>query len=319
MRNILVTQPLPSGGLDALIDAGYSITQGELGSVLDHDAVLSMAVDHDGIICLLTDRIDEAVLRAGAKGKLKVVANAAVGFDNIDVKAASKLGISVCNTPGVLDQTTADLAFLLILAAGRQSSQAERDLREGKWTGWGISDHLGRDIYGSVLGLVGHGRIAREVARRAAGFGMEVLHYSRTNTGLPGYVSTLDELLTTVDIVSLHVPLTPETHHLIGSHELSMMKPTATLINTARGSVVDEEALITALEEGVIYAAGLDVFDNEPHISKRLLNAPRTVLLPHIGSATIETRTRMAKLASQGVLDVLEGRTPANLVLATSV
>ena len=319
MRNILVTQPLPSGGLDALIDAGYSITQGELGSVLDHDAVLSMAADHDGIICLLTDRIDEAVLQAGAKGKLKVVANAAVGFDNIDVKAASKLGISVCNTPGVLDQTTADLAFLLILAAGRQSSQAERDLREGKWTGWGISDHLGRDIYGSVLGLVGHGRIAREVARRAAGFGMEVLHYSRTNTGLPGYVSTLDELLTTVDIVSLHVPLTPETHHLIGSRELSMMKPTATLINTARGSVVDEEALITALEQGVIYAAGLDVFDNEPHISKRLLNAPRTVLLPHIGSATIETRTRMAKLASQGVLDVLEGRTPANLVLATSV
>lgn len=319
MYKILVTQPLPAGGLDSLTDAGYSITQGESGSEMDHDAVLSVAAEYDAIVCLLTDRIDEEILQAGAKGKLKVVANAAVGYDNIDVKTATKLGVSVCNTPGVLDQTTADLAFLLILAAGRQSSQAERDLREGKWTGWGISDHLGRDIYGSVLGLVGHGRIAREVARRAVGFGIEVLHYSRSNTGLPGYVSTLEELLRTVDIVSLHVPLTPETHHLIGSRELAMMKPTATLINTARGSVVDEEALVTALEEGTIYAAGLDVFDNEPHISQRLLNAPRTVLLPHIGSATIETRTRMAKLASQGVLDVLEGRTPTNLVLPPSI
>jgi glyoxylate reductase len=244
------------------------------------------------------------------------VGNAAVGYDNVDLAAAAALGIAVCNTPGVLDQTTADLAFLLVLAATRLASEAERDLRAGRWEGWGFMDHLARDVHGGVLGLVGYGRIARQVARRAEGFGMEVLHHTRTPTGFPGHVGTLAELLSTADVVSLHVPLSESTRHLIGAAELAAMKPTGVLVNTARGPVVDEEALADALEDGTIFAAGLDVFDGEPSINPRLLAAPNAVLLPHIGSATIETRTRMACLAAQGVADVLAGRVPPNLVTA---
>jgi glyoxylate reductase len=169
-------------------------------------------------------------------------------------------------------------------------------------------------VHGMLLGLVGYGRIAREVARRAEGFGMEVLHHARTNTGFPGYRATIDEVLSTTDIVSLHVPLTPETRHLIGRRELDLMKPTAVLVNTARGPVLDEEAVADALEGGRLFACGLDVFDGEPHVNPRLLAAPRTVLLPHIGSATTATRTKMARLACHGVCEVLEGRDPPNLV-----
>ncbi len=225
------------------------------------------------------------------------------------------MGITVCNTPGVLDDTTADLAFLLILTATRLASDAERDLREGRWTGWGFGTHLARDVHGATLGLVGFGRIARAVAQRAQGFDMEVIHTTRHDTGLPGFVPTLDELLERSDIVSLHVPLSPATRHLIGAAELARMKPTAVLVNTARGPVVDEDALVDALESGSIYAAGLDVFDGEPAVNPRVLRAPRTTLLPHIGSATIATRTRMARLACQGVCDVLAGRTPPNVVV----
>ena len=250
----------------------------------------------------------------GRAGKLRVVGNAAVGYDNIDVATARELGIAVCNTPGVLDATTADLAFLLILAATRTTTAAEDDLRHGRWNGWGFTTHLARDVHGATLGLVGYGRIARAVAARATGFDMEVLHTSRSDTGQPGYLPSLDELLERADIVSLHVPLTESTHHLIGAAELALMKPTAVLVNTARGAVIDEEALVDALEAGTIFAAGLDVFEGEPVVNPRVLAAPRITLLPHIGSATIATRTRMARLASQGVCDVLAGRTPPNLV-----
>ena len=276
---------------------------------------MRLAPGFDGIVCHLTDRIDAAVLRTGSAGKLRVVANAAVGYDNIDVPTAHALGITVCNTPGVLDDTTADLAFLLILAATRLASDAERDLREGRWKGWGFGTHLARDVHGAVLGLVGFGRIARAVAQRASGFDMQVIHTARHDTGLRGYVAELDELLERSDIVSLHVPLNDSTRHLIGAAELALMKPTAVLVNTARGPVVDENALADALQAGTLFAAGLDVFDGEPAVNPRLLTAPRAVLLPHIGSATIATRTRMARLACQGVCDVLAGRTPPNAVL----
>ena len=255
------------------------------------------------------------MLRAGRDGgRLRVVGTASVGYDNIDVPTAHELGIAVCNTPGVLDATTADLTFLLILAATRDSTQAEDDLRHGRWDGWGFTTHLARDVNGATLGLVGYGRIARAVAARAAGFDMEVLHTSRTVTGLPGYVPSLDDLLERSDIVSLHVPLTESTHHLIGAAELALMKPTAVIVNTARGPVLDEDALVDALEGGTIFGAGLDVFDGEPSVNPRLQSAPRATLLPHIGSATVGTRTRMARLACQGVTDVLAGRTPPNLV-----
>jgi glyoxylate reductase len=312
---VLVTRRLTEGGTDPLLHDGHEVIEPE--TALSSDDLVRYAGEVDGIVCHLTDRLDRAVFEAGKGGKLQVVANAAVGYDNIDVPSAHEYGISVCNTPGVLDDTTADLAFLLILAAARQSTQAEADLREGRWTGWGFDTHLARDVYGTTLGLVGYGRIGRAVAQRAAGFDMEVLHTTRHDTGVPGYVASLHELLQRSDIVSLHVPLSKATRHLIGAPELAEMKPTAVLINTARGPVVDEDALADALEAGSLYAAGLDVFDGEPTVNPRLLKAPRTTLLPHIGSATIGTRTRMAQLACQGVADVLAGRTPPNLILPT--
>jgi glyoxylate reductase len=312
---VLVTRRLPEGGLEPLVTAGHEVVVrgDDHDEPFTHDELVARVADVDALVCLLTDRIDADVLRAGAP-RLRVVANVAVGYDNVDVATATSLGIAVCNTPGVLDETTADLAFLLILTASRLSSTAERDLRDGRWAGWGINQYLGRDVHGATLGLVGYGRIGRAVARRAAGFGMQVLHHSRNDTGDSGYVASLDRLLADSDAVSLHVPLTSETHHLIGTRELALMGPDALIVNTARGPVVDEEALALALEEGRIFAAGLDVYEDEPRVHPRLLAAPRTVLLPHIGSASLATRTRMAQTASAGARDVLEGRRPANLV-----
>jgi glyoxylate reductase len=315
VARVLVTRPLTEGGTDPLVEAGHEIVLRQDGTALTPEELLQAAAECDGIVCHLTDRIHRAVLESGSAGRLRVVANAAVGYDNIDITAATEMGITVCNTPGVLDDTTADLAFLLILTATRLASGAERDLREGRWTGWGFGTHLARDVHGATLGLVGFGRIARAVAQRAQGFDMEVLHTTRRDTGVAGFVPQLDELLERSDIVSLHVPLSEATHHLIGAAELARMKPTAVLINTARGPVVDEDALVDALESGSIYAAGLDVYDGEPRVNPRLLSAPRTTLLPHIGSATIATRTRMARLACQGVVDVLAGLSPPNIVL----
>jgi len=313
VSRVLVTRPLTDGGTDPLVEAGHEIVAPD--DPLTADELARLAPEFDGIVCHLTDRMDATVLESGRAGKLRVVANAAVGYDNIDVDTATRLGITVCNTPGVLDDTTADLAFLLILAATRLASDAERDLREGRWTGWGFGTHLARDVHGATLGLVGFGRIAQAVAQRAAGFDMEVIHTTRHDTGLSGWIPTLHELLGRSDIVSLHVPLTESTSHLIGAAELTLMKPTAVLVNTARGPVVDEDALVDALEAGTLFAAGLDVFDGEPAVNPRLLTAPRATLLPHIGSATIATRTRMARLACQGVADILAGRTPPNVVL----
>jgi glyoxylate reductase len=265
----------------------------------------------DGLVCLLTERIDAGVLAAG-KGRLRVVANVAVGFDNIDVEAATAAGVVVCNTPGILDETTADLAFLLALAAARRTSEAEATLRSGRWTGFHIDEFLGADVHGATLGLVGFGRIGRAVARRAEGFAMQVIHHTRTPTGEAGWVGDLHELLGRADIVSLHVPLSAGTRHLIGRAELAAMKRTAVLVNTARGPVVDEEALAEALEQGVIAAAGLDVFEAEPAVHPRLLATPGAVLLPHIGSATVTTRTAMARLASASARAVLAGEVPRN-------
>jgi lactate dehydrogenase-like 2-hydroxyacid dehydrogenase len=243
-----------------------------------------------------------------------VVANVAVGFDNVDVAAATAAGIVVTNTPGVLTDTTADIAWSLILAAARRTSEAERALRTGQWTEFRFDGWLGQDVTGATLGIVGYGRIGQAVAARAAGFGMVVLHHSRRETGAPGFVASLDELLARADIVSLHAPLTAETRHLIGAAELARMKPTAVLVNTARGPMVDEEALADALEAGRLFAAGLDVYVGEPAVNPRLLAAPRTVLYPHIGSASVATRLRMARMAAGNVAAVLAGRPAPNPV-----
>jgi glyoxylate reductase len=312
---VVVTRRLPEGGTDPLTTAGHEVVLNDDDVPFTKAQLCSAARDADGLVCLLTDRIDDEVLAAG-EGRLRVVATVAVGYDNIDVAAAAARGIAVCNTPGVLDETTADLAFLLILAAARLASDAEGGLRAGDWSGWGITQYLGVDVHEAILGVVGFGRIGQAVARRAAGFGMEVLHHARTPTGLPGYVADLDHLLAESDIVSLHVPLNDETHHLIDGRRLALMKPTAVLVNTARGPVVDEDALAAALEAGTLFAAGLDVFEREPVVSPRLLAAPRAVLTPHIGSASRKTRTEMAHLACQGIISVLSGARPTNLVTA---
>ncbi len=311
-RRVLVTRRLPSGGLDPLVDAGHDIVQRPDDQPFTHGELVRAASDADAIISVLTDRIDRAVI-AGAP-KLRVVANVAVGYDNIDLEAALTAGVAVCNTPGVLDDTTADLAFALILAASRLLGQGERDLRGGRWNGWAVDQYLGHDVHGATLGVVGYGRIGRAVARRGAGFGMRVLHHSRRPSGEPGYVDDLDALLRRSDVVSLHLPLDDGTRGLIDGPRLALMKPTAVLVNTSRGPVVDEEALAVALEDGRIFAAGLDVFEREPQVHPRLLAAPRAFLTPHIGSASTATRTRMARMAAEGVQAVLAGQVPSNLV-----
>ncbi|HMF04068.1 MAG TPA: D-glycerate dehydrogenase, partial [Acidimicrobiia bacterium] len=268
MARVLVTRRLPPGGLDPLTEAGHELVEPD-GERFSHDEVVARAPDADAIVSLLTDRIDAAVLAAGAP-RLRVVANVAVGHDNIDLDAAAEHGVVVCNTPGVLDETTADLAFLLVLAAARRAWEAESDLRSGRWPGWDIDQYLGRDVHGAVLGVVGFGRIGQAVARRAAGFGMEVLHHARRDTGMAGWRGDLDALLAESDIVTLHVPLTDATHHLIDARRLRLMKRDAVLVNTSRGPVVDEEALASALEDGVIFAAGLDVYEREPELHPRL-------------------------------------------------
>jgi glyoxylate reductase len=313
LARVVVTRRLPEGGLDPLLAAGHDVVPNDDDLPFPHAQLCSAAAEADGIVGLLTDRIDREVLRAG-QGRLRVVATVAVGYDNIDVAAASELGVAVCNTPRVLDETTADLAFLLVLAAARLAGDAERDLRAGGWDGWGVNEYLGQDVHGATLGIVGFGRIGQAVARRASGFGMQVLHHTPRDTGQPGYVADLDRLLGESDFVSLHVPLTEATRHLLDARRLALLRPTAVLVNTARGPVVDEEALAAALERGDVFAAGLDVYEREPAVHPRLLAAPRVVLLPHIGSASRATRTEMARLASQGVVDVLAGRRPVNLV-----
>ena len=318
MARVVVTRRLPDGGLDPLHAAGHDVETNEADEPRSAEQLRAAAASADGIVCLLTDRIDADVLAAGA-GRLRVVANVAVGFDNIDVAAAARAGVAVCNTPGVLDETVADLAFLLILAASRLAGDAAVDLRDGRWPGWGILQYLGRDVHGATLGLVGYGRIAQAVARRASGFGMQLLHHARHDTGKPGYVADLDRLLAESDIVSLHVPLTPDTSHLLDARRLALLRPTAVLVNTARGPVVDEEALAVALERGELFAAGLDVFEREPSVHPRLLAAPRAVLLPHIGSASQATRTQMARTACDGVVAVLAGERPPNLVTVKGV
>lgn len=270
----------------------------------------------DAVVCLLTDRIDAAILEA-AQG-CKIFANVAVGYNNVDVATATRLGIWVTNTPDVLTDATADLTWTLILGVARRVAEGDATMRAGRFPGWGMYYMLGGDVSGHTLGLVGSGRIATAVAARARGFGMPMLYHgiepSPAIEALGARPVGFDELLSRSDFVSLHVPLTPETHHMINDRALSLMKPTAYLINTSRGPVVDELALVRALQSGRIAGAGLDVYENEPRMAEGLANCPNTVLLPHLGSATHGTRAAMARVAAENVVAVLEGRRPINPV-----
>lgn len=271
--------------------------------------LLERVAGKQALICLLTDRIDAEVLDAGAD--LRIVSNIAVGYNNIDVEACRARGIVVTNTPDVLTNACAEFTWGLIIGITRRLGEAERQLRRGEWQGWALDHMLGTELRGKQLGLVGMGRIGRAVAEKAPAFGMRVAYSSRRAVDLPGAEHMpLDRLLATSDVVSLHCPLTPETHHLIDQKALTRMKRTAYLINTARGPVVDEAALAWALSERLIAGAALDVYEREPEVHPNLLALENVMLIPHIASATIETRTAMTDLAVSNVLAVLDGKPP---------
>lgn len=280
--------------------------------------LIDMAAKSVGLITYLSDRIDRDIIDRGAN--LKIIANYAAGFNNIDVAYARKKGIWVTNTPGVLHETTADLAWALILGAARRIVPADRYTREHKFKGWQAKLFLGRDVYGKILGILGCGEIGQAVARRALGFNMKVIYHQRHRLA-PEMESRLnltyvsfEELMRSSDYLTLHLPLTEETRYLIGKEELAMMKPTAFLINTARGKVVDDKALVDAVKNGRIAGAGLDVYEDEPDLTEGMTELHNIILLPHIGSASVETRDKMAILAADNVLDALDGKQPRSAV-----
>jgi len=306
LSGILVTRRLPSSVLARLESAGpLDVYTGE--AAIPPAELRARAADKDALVCLLTDRVDRELLDAAPR--LKIVANVAVGYNNIDVPAARERGIVVTNTPDVLTESVADFTWALILAVTRRLSEGERLVRRGEWKGWALDFMLGMELSGKQLGLVGLGRIGRAVARRAPAFGMRVAFAARREQSLDGAEAmSLDRLLNTSDVVSLHVPLTPETTHLIDKRALARMKRSAYLINTARGPVVDEAALAWALQQHLLAGAALDVYEREPAIHPDLLPLDNVLLVPHLGSGTRETRTAMADLAADNVLAVLGGR-----------
>lgn len=292
MARILVSTPMLEGCLDAL--TGHELIAGDPGADAEADA----------LICGPTQPVDAEALQR--MRRLRVISVAGAGTDAIDLEAARARGVQVATAGEALVETTADLAFGLILSACRLMHDAEARLRAGEWEGWSfIEQELGRDVHGARLGLVGYGAIGRAVGRRASGFNMEVIHHTRHRTGETGWTADLDELLGVSDVVSLHVPLSDSTRRLIDARRLALMKPTAVLVNAARGAVVDEEALAEALGSGRLFAAGIDVYDGEPALAPALLRAPRTVLLPHIGSATLRTRRAMLRGAAENAARAL--------------
>lgn len=306
---VFVTRELPPASLDRLAQHCDVEVWGDFlppDYAIIHDKVGDLA----GLLSLLTDRIDPQLMDAGPN--LKVISNLAVGYDNIDIPAASQRGIPIGNTPDVLNDTTADFAFALLMAVARRIPEGQQYVRDGEWRTWHPTVLAGQDISGSTLGLIGSGRIGAAVMRRARGFDMRILVNSLESEAeirqLGGEKVSLDELLTESDFVSLHVPLTDETHHLISDRELRLMKPTAILINTARGSVLDPKALYAALRDGQILAAGLDVTDPEPiPLSDPLLTLDNCLIVPHIASASVATRRKMAEMAVDNIIAGLRG------------
>ncbi len=314
---VAVTRLIPEAGLDVLRAAcDVNVWEGDLPpGPAELDALLE---GKDGVLSLLTERVDGELL--DRHPSIRVVSNFAVGYDNVDVDAATARNVAVCNTPGVLTQATAEFAFTLLVSAARRVVEADRYVRDGNWQTWGPRLLLGQDISGATLGIVGFGRIGKELARMASGFNMRILAndaWEDPNAAAEFGVRyvPLDELLRESDYVSLHVALTPETHQLIGARELGLMKPTSVLINASRGPVVDTDALVAALESGEIFAAGLDVTDPEPlPVDHPLVSAPNCIVAPHIASATVTTRDAMARLAANNLIDVLNGRQPEVIV-----
>jgi glyoxylate reductase len=315
---VFVTRKILEEGLNMLRER-YDVEVSDYDGIIPREMLLEKVKGADALLSLLTDNIDAEVMDA-AGPNLKIIANYAVGYNNIDVEEATKRGIMVTNTPGVLTETTADFAWTLLMAIARRIVEADKFVREGKFRGWEPMLLLGTDVFGATLGIVGFGRIGQAMARRALGFNMRVLYYDNSRIDeqiekeLKATFVDLPTLLRESDFVTLHVPLTKQTHHLIGEKELKMMKKDAYLINTARGPVVDEKALVKALKEGWIKGAALDVFENEPEIEPELLKLDNVVLAPHIASASYATRSKMSVMVAENIIKALNGEVPPNLV-----
>ena len=320
MAEIFITRKVFRDAIDILINEQHTIDINDSDRILPVRELVKRAHGKAGLICLLNDKIDSVVM--DELESLKVISNIAVGYDNIDIAAATQRGIMVTNTPGVLTETTADLAFALLLAAARRIPEADQYIRAGKFKNWQLMQaHMGVDVYEKTLGIVGMGAIGQAVAKRASkGFDMRVIYYSlsRKESAEKKYkaeFAAFDELLAASDFISIHVPLTKKTKHMFSTPEFKKMKHTAILINTARGPVVEEAALVEAIKAGQIRGASLDVFEKEPSLHPELIKMKENVVLaPHIGSASIETRLRMAKMAAMNMAEGLKGNRPPNLV-----
>lgn len=318
-HTVYITRKLPEEIFDKL-STHFTVRMWEEEDIpVPRDVLLKEVKDVDGIFCLLTESIDQEVIDNAQD--LKIISNLAVGYNNIDVQAAAKKGIVVTNTPGVLNETTADLTFALLMAAARRVIEASDFLRSGQWGAWSPMQLTGQDIYGSTIGIIGLGRIGEALVKRAKGFDMKVLYHNRSRNlekeeKLGIHYRALNDLLQQADFVCILLPYSPAVHHLIGKEQLSLMKKSAILINSARGGIVDEVALYHALRDGQIWAAGLDVFEQEPvYVDHPLLTLPNVVTLPHIGSASVKTRMAMAHLAADNLVKFLNGEEPITPVI----
>jgi glyoxylate reductase len=325
MALIYITRRIPEEGMKALTRAGHEVTVSEKDGVLTKDELIAALREkpYEAVLCLLTDTIDDVVFAAAPQAK--IFANYAVGFNNIDLPAAAKRGIKIANTPGVLTNTVAEHTFALILAIAHRIAESDRFTRAGRYDGWAPMMLLGTDLKGKTLGLLGAGRIGSRVAHHARdGFDMQVIYYDvkrneefEQESGAR-YKATVEEVLAEADVVSIHVPLLDSTHHLMNAERFALMKPGAMLVNTSRGPVVDEAALVEALKMGKIRGAGLDVFEHEPALAPGLAELENVILTPHTASATEETRAAMAVLAAENIIAALEGREPPNAVVPTA-
>lgn len=314
---VYLTREIPAAALARLREE-TELEVNPADRAVERRELLEGVAGKQGLLCLVTDAVDDEVLAAGPG--LEVIANMAVGYDNVDVAAATRRGVLVTNTPGVLTETTADLAFALILGCARRLIEGDRLVRAGRWQGWGPLQLLGADVHGATLGVVGFGRIGRALVPRAHGFGMQVLYWNRNRLAetdeqaLGVRYAGREELLREADFVSLHLAYRPETHHTIGDPELATMKPSAYLVNTSRGAVVNEAALVSALRRRTIAGAGLDVYEREPALQPGLVELDNVILLPHLGSASFATRERMGTIAVDNLLRACRGERPPNLV-----
>lgn len=314
LMKIHITRPVPQEAVDFLESRGHDVTSPQEHGLPSRSSLLSAVRDVDAILSILTERIDAEVMDCSPN--LKVISNMAVGYDNIDVVEANLRGIAVCNTPGVLTETSADFAWALLMATARRLVECHKFVEQGKFEWWGPQLMLGADVHSKTLGIIGFGKIGRAMARRAQGFGMQILYSGETapERSEMGRKVDFDYLLKRSDFVSLHVPYRESTHHLIGKREFKLMRPNSYLVNTSRGAVVNEAELVEALQAQDIAGAGLDVFEEEPRVHPALLSMPNVVLAPHAASASVETRERMAMMAAQNLLACLNGERPHSIV-----